>query len=212
MKAYREAFALIKNNRITFIIVNIAYFAIITIGMVAIHSNPELKKQLLETVGNAFTAGPMQFITGAYSSGEIINAMIFTFFINLVLGCFIAITLPSFIIPFSGFLVGGLRAIIWGFLFSPDLTELTPLKILAGIGIGLLLVFEGEAYVLGLFAAFLHGRAWLIPSSVGAEKASQGYLAGLRLTLRIYLLIISMLFIAAVYESILVIVLLPALL
>ncbi|MGA9398007.1 MAG: hypothetical protein WBV22_07080, partial [Anaerolineaceae bacterium] len=127
-------------------------------------------------------------------------------------GCFIAITLPSFIIPFSGFLVGGLRAILWGFLFSPDLTELTPLKILAGVGIGLLLVFEGEAYVLGLFAAFLHGRVWLYPSSVGAEKVSQGYLAGLRLTLRMYLLIISMLFIAAVYESILVIILLPALL
>ncbi len=212
MKAYREAFALIRNNRLIFIIINIAYFAIVIIGMVTIYSDPELKRQLLETVGTAFSTGPMAFVLGAYTNGEIINAIIFTFFVNLVLGCFIGITLPSFIIPFSGFMVGGLRAILWGFLFSPDLTDLTPFKILAGIGIGLLLVFEGEAYVLGLFAAFLHGRAWLIPASVGAEKASQGYVTGIKLTLRIYLLVISMLAIAAIYEVILSIIILPALL
>jgi hypothetical protein len=171
-----------------------------------------MKQQLLETVGTAFSTGPLQFVLGAYTNGEVINAIIFTFFINLVLGCFIAITLPSFIIPFSGFMVGGLRAILWGFLFSPDLTDLTPLKILAGIGIGLLIIFEGEAYVLGLFAAFLQGRAWLIPASVGVEKASEGYVIGVKLTLRVYLLIISMLVIAAVYEVILSLIILPALL
>jgi hypothetical protein len=212
MKGYHEAFALIKSNRVTFSIINIAYFAIIVFGMVAIRSNPEMQRQLTDMVGTAFSTGPMQFITGAYSNGEIINAIAFTFFINLVLGCFIAITLPSFIIPYSGFLVGGLRAILWGFLFSPDLTELSFLKILAGIGMGLLLIFEGEAYVLGLFTSFLHGRAWLAPSSVGAEHVSQGYQVGLKLTFRMYLLIITMLLIAAVYEAILAIIILPALL
>lgn len=210
MKAYQEAFSLIKNNRFAFIAFNIAYFTIIVIGMVVIRTNPEVQKQLLNVIGNAFATGPMQFVTGAYSNGEIIQAIIFTFFVNLVLGCFIAITLPSFIIPFSGFLVGGLRAIIWGFIFSPDLTGLTPLKILAGFGTGLLLILEGEAYVFGLFTSYLQGRAWLIPASVGAKTVRDGYQAGIKLTLRMYLLIILMLIIAAVYEACLVIIILPA--
>jgi hypothetical protein len=211
MKAYRDAVLLIKNNKITFIIINVAYFAVVIIGMLIIRSNPKLQQQLLDLVGNAFSNGPMQFLVGAYTRGEIINATVFTFFINLLVGCFISISLPSMIIPFSGYLVGGLRAIMWGFLFSPDLADLTLLKILAGIGIGLLLILEGEGYVLALFACFLHGRAWLIPSSVGAETAWAGYMAGIRLSLRLYMLIISVLLIAAIYEVVLSIFILPAL-
>ena len=211
MKAIREAFSLIKEDRKAFNLINIGYFAIVIIGMLIIRTNPELQKQLVSLVGDAFSTGPMQYLTGAYSNGEIIKAIGLTFFVNLILGTFIAITLPSLIIPFSGLVVGAYRALVWGFLFSPDLTGLYLPKIIMGIGIGLLLIFEGEAYVLGLFASFLQSRAWVKPASVGVEKHTQGYLAGLRLTLRMYLLVIGMLLIAAIYEVILVVLILPAL-
>ncbi len=64
--------------------------------------------------------------------------------------------------------------------------------------------------MLALFAAFLHGRAWVKPASVGAATHTQGYLAGVRMTLRLYLLMIGMLLIAAVYEVVLAIWLIPA--
>ena len=182
MNAIREALSLIKNDRKTFNLINIGYFATVIIGMLIIRSNPELQKQLVTLVGDAFSTGPMQYLTGAYSNGEIIKAIGLTFFINLVLGTFIALTLPSLIIPFSGFMIGAYRALVWGFLFSPDMTGLDLPKIIMGIGIGLLLIFEGEAYVLGLFAAFLQSRAWVKPASVGAENHRQGYLTGIRLT------------------------------
>jgi hypothetical protein len=211
MNAIREALSLIKNDRKAFNWINIGYFAAIIIGMLIIRANPEFQKQLVTLVGDAFSAGPMQYLTGAYSNGEIIKAIGLTFFVNLVLGTFIALTLPSLIIPFSGFVIGAYRALVWGFLFSPDMTALDLPKIIMGIGIGLLLIFEGEAYVLGLFAAFLQSRAWVKPASVGVENHRRGYLTGIRLTLRMYLLVICMLLIAAIYEVILAVLILPVL-
>lgn len=211
MNAIREALSLIKNDRKAFNWINIGYFAAIIIGMLIIRANPEFQKQLVTLVGDAFSAGPMQYLTGAYSNGEIIKAIGLTFFVNLVLGSFIALTLPSLIIPFSGFVIGAYRALVWGFLFSSDMTALDLPKISMGIGIGLLLIFEGEAYVLGLFAAFLQSRAWVKPASVGAENHRRGYLTGIRLTVRMYLLVIGMLLIAAIYEVILAVLILPVL-
>jgi hypothetical protein len=211
MNAIREALSLIKNDRKAFNWINIGYFATIIIGMLIIRANPEFQKQLVTLVGDAFSTGPMQYLTGAYSNGEIIKAIGLTFFVNLVLGSFIALTLPSLIIPFSGFVIGAYRALVWGFLFSPDMTALDLPKISMGIGIGLLLIFEGEAYVLGLFAAFLQSRAWVKPALVGAENHGRGYLTGIRLTLRMYLLVIGMLLIAAIYEVILAVLILPVL-
>jgi hypothetical protein len=211
MNAVREALTLIKKDRKAFNLINIGYFATIIFGMLVIRLSPEFQKQLISLIGDAFSTGPLKYLTGAYSNGEIIKAIGLTFIVNLVLGTLIALTLPSLVIPFGGFVMGVYRALAWGFLFSPDLTGLDLPKVILGIGIGLLLIFEGEAYVLGLFAAYLQGRAWVKPTSVGVENHTQGYLAGIRLTLRMYLLVIGMLLIAAIYEVILTVLISPLL-
>jgi hypothetical protein len=203
MKTILEAFALIRDNRKAFKWINIGYFATVLLGMLVVRASPELQKTLVSMIGEAFSTGPMQYVSGAYSNGEAVAAIGLTFIINLLVGCFVSITMPSLIIPFSGFLIGGYRALLWGIIFSPDLGDLSFTMIILGIGIGLLLVLEGEAYVLALFAAIIHGRAWLKPASIGAVTHTQGYLAGVRMSLRLYLLMIGVLLIAAVYEVVL---------
>jgi hypothetical protein len=42
MNAIREALSLIKNDRKTFTLINLGYFATVIIGMLIIRSNPEL--------------------------------------------------------------------------------------------------------------------------------------------------------------------------
>jgi hypothetical protein len=211
MKTILEALVLIRDNRKAFNWINIGYFATVLFGMFIVRASPELQKTLVNMIGEAFTTGPMQYVSGAYSNGEAVAAIGLTFIINLLVGCFVSITMPSLIIPFSGFLIGGLRALLWGIIFSPDLGDLSFTMILLGVGIGLLLVLEGEAYVLALFAAFMHGRAWLKPASIGAATHARGYLAGVHMSLRLYLLMIGVLLIAAVYEVVLAIWLIPAL-
>jgi hypothetical protein len=211
MKATRDAFSIIRNNRKAFNLINLGYFSIVLLGMIIVRAIPGLQKDLIDLIGEAFSTGPMQYVTGAYSNGEAMAAIGLTFIINLLVGCFGSITLPSLLVPFSGFVIGSYRALLWGFIFSPDLGDTSFTWIGMGLFIGLLLVLEGEAYVLALFAAFVHGRAWLKPASAGVEGHTQGYLAGVRMSLSLYLLMIGMLLIAAVYEVILAIWLIPAL-
>ena len=48
----------------------------------------------------------------------------------------------------------------------------------------------------------MQGRAFLGPKTVGLERRRDGYLAGLLLTGKLYLLVILVLAVAAVYEVI----------
>jgi hypothetical protein len=66
----------------------------------------------------------------------------------------------------------------------------------------LTLIIEGQAYILTLLAAYIQGRAFLWPKSVGVETHAKGYLEGLKRTGRLYLLIVLTLAIAAIYEVI----------
>jgi len=64
----------------------------------------------------------------------------------------------------------------------------------------LTLVLEGQAYILVLLAAYLQGRAFLFPKSIGIDGHLRGYLEGLKRTGKVYLLVILTLIVAAIYE------------
>ena len=80
-----------------------------------------------------------------------------------------------------------------------------------GLLVGLLLVLEGQGYVLAMLGAWVQGRAFLSPQSVGAADRGQGYLAGLKRALRVYVLVVLVLAVAAAYEATLVIIVGPLL-
>jgi hypothetical protein len=62
-----------------------------------------------------------------------------------------------------------------------------------------------------MLAAYLQGRAFLWPREVGVESRLQGYGRGIKQTLYVYLLVVLVLVIAAVYESVIAILIMPAL-
>jgi hypothetical protein len=115
-----------------------------------------------------------------------------------VFGAFACVTLPSSLIPFSGFVIGSYRAAIWGLCLSPT----SPRMLLAMIPHSLTLLLEGEAYVVAMFGCYLWGK-WLIrPASAGFPNSREAYRAGLRANLQLYRLILLLLPVAAVYEAI----------
>jgi hypothetical protein len=107
------------------------------------------------------------------------------------------ITLPSLVVPFSGLLMGAYRAILWGLLLSPAAPELR----LIMIPHSLTLILEGQAYIMAMLAAYVHGRAFLWPRTVGVITHRAGYKVGLSRTLRIYVLVVLLLALAAIYEA-----------
>jgi len=60
---------------------------------------------------------------------------------------------------------------------------------------------EAMAYVLAALAAYVQGRMLLLPQRHGFDNRWQAYLGGLRATAQLYMLVILILLIGAVYEA-----------
>lgn len=100
------------------------------------------------------------------------------------------------VIPFSGVVMGIIRAILWGLLLSPAHPDLRLVMILYSIT----LILEGQGYILAIFAAYLDGCAFLWSKTVGAETHAEGYWEGMKQTGKIYVLVTLTLAAAAIYE------------
>ena len=197
MKVIQSALEAIKESPRAYIVLNLVYYGLVVCGMIYVAFNPSLQQSLIKAVGSAFTEGPLSAVGSAYVGGQVLRAMVLTFVVNLFLGSIAVITLPSLVIPFSGLLMGAFRAILWGLLLSPTNPELR----LVMIPHSLVLILEGQAYILAMLAAYVQGRAFLWPRSVGAATRRQGYGLGVKRSVRIYLLVVLLLAVAAIYEA-----------
>jgi len=136
-------------------------------------------------------------VTHAYRSGNVLRAAAGTFAVNTVGGAFASISLPSLIVPFSGMLITALRMTVWGLILSP--TNHTLRMVL--IPHSLTLLLEGQAYILAALGSYLLGKWWLFPAKAGFPSHTRGYLAGLKANLALYVVIVPILLISAVYEA-----------
>ena len=198
MNAIKSAWALVQENKRAYIVINVVYYGLVLIFMGVAAFNPALQDELLKTIGKSFMTGPLAVVGEAYVNAEVLTAIGLTFVVNLFLGSLAVITIPSLVIPFVGLLMGVYRAILWGLIFYPGHPDMQIIM----IPHSLTLILEGQAYILALFGAYLQGRAFLWPKSVGLESHWQGYLEGLKRTGKIYLLVTITLIIAAIYEVI----------
>lgn len=207
MKPIQRAWRVVGEYRRAYIALNLVYYGLVAAAMTYVAFNPSLQQSLLSAVGSAFSEGPLSALVGAYGGGKLILAMVLTFVVNVAVGSFVWITLPSLVIPFSGLLAGTYRAVLWGLVLSPTTREMST----AMIPHSLTLILEGQAYVLAMLAAYIQGRALLWPHSAGAQTHREGYLAGLKRSARLYLLVILLLALAAIYEAVEVILIIPLL-
>jgi hypothetical protein len=189
---------LVRENKRAYVVLNILYYGLIFIFMGVAALNPGLQDELLRTTTESVTSGPLAMAGEAYINGEVLKAMALTFVVNLFIGSLAFMTLPSMIVPFLGLLSGVYRAIVWGLIFYPGHRDMRIIM----IPHSLTLLLEGQAYILVMLAAWLHGRAFLFPKSAGFEGHWNGYVEGLKQTGKIYFLVVLVLLAAAVYEAI----------
>ena len=207
LRVFQSALRIIGEFRRTYVVLNLVYYGLVVCGMAFVAFHPSLQQLLLGVVASAFTEGPLSVVGSAYSGGQLLLAMLLTFMVNLVIASVLWITLPSLLIPFSGLLTGALRAVVWGLLLSPTTPELRIIM----IPHSLTLVLEGQGYILAMLAAYVQGKAFLWPGTVAAATRGQGYVAGMKRSLRLYLLVVVVLAAAAVYEALEVILVIPLL-
>jgi hypothetical protein len=209
MKTFRDALRVVWEFRRSYVALNLVYYGLVAAAMVYVAFDRDVQKAVIEQVKTDIR-GPFAPVMRAYETG-VLPAVAVTFAVNLLIGSAAMITLPSLVIPFSGILVGATRAFMWGLLFSPMPGELSAARIAMGILIGVLLLLEGQGFILAMFASYVQGKSFLFPAGVGAEGRWPGYKLGLKHSLRLYALVAAALAIAAIYEAVIAILILPRL-
>lgn len=204
---FRSALAVVRQHRRAYLIINLVYYGIVLAAMVFVTAFPAIQQALTNAVVISFSEEPMAAVVDAYASGNVLKAAALTFTVNLFLGAILVLLLPSLIIPFSGLLMGLVRATLWGLLLAPTTPELQ----MAMIPHSLCLLLEGQGYILTLLAAWALGYAFVSPTSVGATTRLGGYLQGLKDAGWVMLLAATVLAVAAIYEAVEVIHLVPLL-
>jgi hypothetical protein len=195
----RSAWRTVRADRRAYVSLNVMYYGLVALAMIYVGLiNPGVQERLLADVGASLTEGPLATVGGVYLGGNVAAAAVLTFVVNLVAGAILTITLPSLIVPFAGIALGAYRAVLWGLLLAPTTSQLA----LVMIPHSLTLILEGQAYILAILASYIHGVAFLRPQSVGVASHRQGYLQGAKLTARLYVLVVIVLAVAAVYEAV----------
>jgi hypothetical protein len=209
MIAFGHPFRLLRSLVRPLILINAFYFGLVGVGMAYAAWDRETHDEVISSLKEQAPKS-LPGVFRAYREGNVVAAIALTFAINLFAGSALFITLPSMIVPFSGLLLGAVRAVTWGLIFSP-VSEVTGSGLTQGLLIGLLLLLEGEGYVLAMLAAYVHGRSFLFRGTAGAATRWQGYKTGLAHSAQLYVFVAGTLAIAAVYEAVLAILILPVL-
>ena len=208
MNLIRRAVAVVRSHRRAYLWLNIGYYGLVGISMIVVTSYPGVQAALTTAVVESFSQGVLADVMTAYAGGNVPAAVALTFLVNFFLGSLVVLLLPSLLIPFGGVAIGGLRAVLWGLLLAPTTPELR-LAMIPHFGT---LLLEGQGYILAILAAWVLGRAFVSPASVGASSWLQGYGIGLKKALLLYVLVALVLAVAALYEALEVIYLVPLLL
>ncbi len=203
-----QAGSVIRTHRSAYIRLNIAYYGVVAVAMVFVASYPAIQQALTESVVLSFSEGPLSGVAEAYTQGNAATAALLTFAFNFFAGAVVVLALPSLLIPFCGVGLGLIRATLWGLLLAPTTPELQ----LAMIPHSLVLLLEGQGYILTMLAVWIHGQGFVSPGTVGAASHMDGWFKALRRSLWVYVLVAITLAVAAIYEAIEVIYVIPRLL
>ncbi len=193
---FEWAWHILVENRRAYFALNALYYGLMLVFMIYVSFDPALHESILKQYNGAFMVGPLALVDQTASTGlESFKIVVSALLTNVLGFSYGEITLPSFIIPFVGIVIGLYRAIVLGMFFSP--TDPAIARIFLPHLPTLLL--EGQAAILAMLGVYIHGRAFLWPKTVGEKSRWKGYLQGLREGGILYLLILVVLLVSAIY-------------
>ncbi len=199
-------FAPALTHRKALLVVNLLYWGAMLLGMIATLIDENLQPALTRGVVEDFSPnGVMGPLAQAYAQDQFAAATLLTFAVNFAIASVLFITLPSIAIPFAGLLMGVVRALMWGVLFSPFGGGVDPDFLIRMSPHGLTILLEGEAYIVAMLGVWL----WW-PSVVRATgRRWRSWWSGFLLQGRVYLGVVSLLTAAAAWEAFELIYLIP---
>ncbi|MBX7257233.1 MAG: hypothetical protein K1Y02_12790 [Candidatus Hydrogenedentes bacterium] len=157
---------------------------------------PLVHRLALLMVNDLFTRGDLAYIGNAYMSQNILHATVATFINNYIVQTLSITMIPSLLVPIWGLLKTMLNLAIAGFVLAPVYTDIALRFAFHSITVSL----EVEAYVIAAYATLLYG----VHLYRGLTKGSftQGAILASKIMLEAVALTGILLFIAAGYEAV----------
>lgn len=167
---WRRPGHLIRTNARAYVLLNVAAYGLVLVGFALGLLFPELNTARADALESDGTA---DLVRSVVSSAPLFALLIFA--VNLFRLSLATIVLPSLLLPFAGLALFGWWAVETGI----TLVQTTAVGWVALIPHALTVLIELQAYVLFLLGAWILGRSWLRPRSVGVQRHRDGYVRGL---------------------------------
>lgn len=107
------------------------------------------------------------------------------------------IVLPSLIVPFTGIALFAYKTFTLGLPLAPT----TARSAVVWIPHSLTALIEFQAYALLMFGAYILGRSWIRPATIGARNHRQGYVRGLQQLGWLSLFALPLFIVGAIWEA-----------
>lgn len=149
--------------------------------------------------GSVLTQSPFTTIIQSLRAGELAQAILITFLLNLTSGAFLTTTLPG-ILPLVGALVPVVVTLLRGFVIGITYPEILASS-LAGFALGFgTMILELGAYVFSSAAGIHIALAPIMPKRYGVESRWAALKLAWRDAFRIYPIVIILLALGAIWE------------
>ncbi len=200
MSILSQAIEAARRMRIVLIFVALLYVGSYLAGWYLISIKSQVALDLAQLVSGAvLTESPFTTILQSLSSGDLVQAILVTFLLNLSTGAFFSTTLPG-ILPLVG--AFGTVAIT---LFRGFIIGVTYPAVLASSGAGFVLgmgtmVLELGAYVFSGAAGISSALAPILPKRYGTASRWVAFKMAWKDAARIYVIVIILLALGAIWE------------
>jgi hypothetical protein len=192
MKFLRKPFTIIRANLRPYLVLSAVMYGLLLAGFVVGLAFPHLTADRVDSLQEDGTA---DLVTTLLSNVWLFAGSILG--VNVLQMSARNIVLPSLVVPFAGVAVFAYYAFTLGIGAVPTDEQ----GWLALIPHSLTVIVEYQAYVLFVLGAYLLGKFWLKPQTIGATTHRQGYLRGLQHLGWLTLPAIALLIFGALYEA-----------
>ena len=189
-----------KRMRILLLFVALLYIVSYLGGWYLISIKSPIAVETAQSItSSVLTEAPFTAIIQSLQGGKLVQAVIITFLLNLTSGAFLSTTLPG-IIPVVGALMTVAITLLRGFVVGVTYPEIIGSSV-AGFALGFgTMILELGAYVFSGAAGIHIALAPIMPGRYGAQSRWQAFKVAWKDAARIYLIVIILLALGAVWE------------
>lgn len=191
IRLLHKPFRLIRANFRAYLIINAIAYGLVITGVVAAMVFPDLGAAQAATLEDNGTA---DLVRSLFNNPWLFSLTILG--VNVMTGA-LWIVIPSLIVPFSGIALFAYKAFTLGLAMAPS----TEIMAVALIPHSLTVLIELQAYALLMFGAYILGRSWVRPATIGARNHRQGYVRGLKPLGWLSLSTLPLFIIGAIWEA-----------